>query len=291
MPRYDSPATRIVEALGGKNGRCNCPVEEHRTPLSLAVRDGATTSIVVHCHAGCSPLDVLRELRQRGLMEDDERRPFRPRRPQPSADRSILQYLLDLLQPISRTPVETYLRSRGLDLPSNGHHLRYLPARPPKHPWPTMAAIVTDFTDAHRILTLHLTRLAADGAGKAPLPKREQRSYLAGLPKKGGVIRLCDDADVTLRLGLAEGVETALSLTTTFRRDRNRFEPVWAALDAGNLGALPVVSGLETLVIYADRGEAGEQAANALAQRWLADDREVLVAVAPGDDWNLAGAP
>ena len=77
--------------------------------------------------------------------------------------------------------------NRDLDLPSDGHHLRYLPARPPKHPWPTMAAIVTHFTDARRILTLHLTRLAADGAGKAPLPKHEQRSYLAGLPKKGGI--------------------------------------------------------------------------------------------------------
>jgi len=249
-----------------------------------------------YCFAGCDGRDIGRELCRRGLlpvsrMAATADRPQRKRCPQPSPDRAKLRWLLSKVKPIEGTPAEVYLRSRGLDLPPPGHHLRYLPARPPKHPWPTMAAIVTDFTDAQRILTLHLTRLAADGAGKAPLPKHEQRSYLAGLPKKGGVIRLCNDADLTLRLGLAEGVETALSITTTFWRDRNRFEPVWAALDAGNLGALPVVGGLESLVIYADHGEAGEQAANALAQRWLADDREVLVAVAPGDDWNLAGAP
>src|SRR5262245_6709006 len=119
-----------------------------------------------------------------------------------------------------------------------------------------MVGIVTDFTDGSEVMSLHFTRPKPDGTGKAPLPKHEQRSYLAGFPKKGGVIRLCDDAEVDLRLGLGEGVETSLSVFTSFQR-AGWFQPVWAALDAGNLGELPVVDGVEMLVIYGDPGPAG----------------------------------
>jgi hypothetical protein len=94
MALADSPATRIVKALGGRNGRANCPVEKHKTPLSLSVHDGKTTAVVVRCHAGCSSLDVLRELRRRGLLEDDRRpatRGLRPRRQAapPNSDASM----------------------------------------------------------------------------------------------------------------------------------------------------------------------------------------------------------
>ena len=54
---------------------------------------------------------------------------------------------------------------------------------------------------------------------------------------------------------------------------------------------LPVVPGIETLQIYADRGPAGENAADELAQRWLADGREVFIAPAPVDDWNRPVKP
>jgi hypothetical protein len=65
---------------------------------------------------------------------------------------------------------------------------------------------------------------------------------------------------------------------------------VWAALNAGNLGELDVVDGIETIVVYADRGPAGETGADKLAQRWLDAGREVEVAVAPVDDFNPAVA-
>jgi Toprim domain-containing protein len=87
-------------------------------------------------------------------------------------------------------------------------------------------------------------------------------------------------------LGLAEGIETSLSVMSAFRRDEGRVEHVWCALNAGNMADLPVVGGVETLVLYTDRGPAGEQAADKLAQRWLDAGREVLIATAPIDDWN-----
>ena len=91
--------------------------------------------------------------------------------PQPDQDK--LRWLLKQLLPIEGTVVATYLGTRGLDLPPDGHHLRYLPAKPPKYPWPCMVGIITDLLDVGRILSLHFTRLALDGRGKAPLPKDE----------------------------------------------------------------------------------------------------------------------
>jgi hypothetical protein len=152
-----------------------------------------------------------------------------------------------------------------------------------------MVGIVTDFTDASRILSLHFTRLALDGRGKALLPKERQRSFLSGYAIKGGVIWLCDDSDVSMRLGVGEGIESTLAVATSLRAGTDGYEePLVAALSAGNLASLPVLRPVEVLVIYADRGKAGEEAAERLAQRWLDDRREVLIAVAPVDDWNTA---
>jgi hypothetical protein len=291
-----SRAARIAAELGGakKSGKqwlCRCPAHPDKTP-SLALRDADDGHVLYHCHAGCSQPDVRQALRSLGLLDADRIEQRRPgaMHDRPAVHQDRLQYLLGLLQQLECTVAASYLRTRGLDLPPLGHHLRYLPARPPRHPWPCMVGIVTDFKNASRILTLHFTRLRLDGLGKAPLPKEEQRRFLGGFPKKGGVIRLCDDADVTLRLGVAEGVETALGVYAGFRRS-GWFQPVWSALDAVNLGELPHLRGIEELYIYGDRGPVGEGAADDLAQRWLDAGAEVFVSTAPVDDWNPAVAP
>jgi putative DNA primase/helicase len=96
---------------------------------------------------------------------------------------------------------------------------------------------------------------------------------------------------VERRLGFAEGIETSLSVMTAFNRTGSWYRPpVWAALDAGNMGDLPVVDGIDTVLVYADRGRVGEQAADTLAQRWTYAERDVFVALAPVDDWNPAVA-
>jgi RecA-family ATPase len=82
-------AAEIARALGGKrNGAgflCRCPVPSHgqgrgdRTP-SLSIADG-DKGLVVKCHAGCDPLDVLAELRRRGLADCSASRSSRTGRP------------------------------------------------------------------------------------------------------------------------------------------------------------------------------------------------------------------
>jgi hypothetical protein len=64
-------AAEIAAVLGGahRSGgwwRCRCPV--HRSHgATLALRD-SERGIIVHCHAGCDPRDVLAALRADGLI-------------------------------------------------------------------------------------------------------------------------------------------------------------------------------------------------------------------------------
>jgi putative DNA primase/helicase len=289
-----SDAARIAQALGGAKKTagqwlCRCPVHDDKNP-SMTIADTEDGGLVWHCFAGCDGRDILAPLLQRGLIEDDwrDRRPanFTPKRQPPPLNTDKPRWMFDSFgKPIADTPVEAYLRRRcpGCILPSHDV-VRYWPATPPAFPFPAMVAVVTDLADANKVLTLHFTYLLPDGSGKAPVaaPKRTLKGYST----KGGVIRLTDDAEVTLRLGLAEGIEKSLSIMTSFLRDYGRVEHVWAALNAPNMTELPVVAGVETLVIYGDANEAGRCAKDRLAQRWLEAGCEVLSGEPPGSDWD-----
>jgi len=158
-------------------------------------------------------------------------------------------------------------------LPPADGDLRWHPAL--KHPpsgqlGPALVALVTD-TVTRVPLTLHRTWIRADGRKAAVEPPR---MLLGGHRKAGGVVRLWPDDMVTRSLGVAEGIETALSLAQAF-------EPVWAALDAGNLGAMAALRGIESLVIAADHDEAGIRAAEDCARRWTEAGAVVKVVMPP----------
>ncbi len=155
--------------------------------------------------------------------------------------------------------------------------LRFMPARGDR-----TAAMVAKVTDAKsgEPLTLHFTRLAPDGSGKAQ-DGRPAKLLLSGHAKIGGVVRLVADADVTTGLGIAEGIETALAVLGS------GWSPVWACVDAGNVSAFTVLSGIEALTVFADHDDAGLRAASTAAQRWRDAGREAAIAVPPkvSSDW------
>jgi hypothetical protein len=126
-------------------------------------------------------------------------------------------------------------------------------------------------------MTLHFTRLAADGRAKAGM--EQDKLLLAGHRKQGGVIRLWPDEAVTRGLALAEGIESGLAAARLHT-------PIWATVDAGNLAKFPVLDGVEALTIYADHDPAGLKAAKECARRWHAAGREVHIRAprAPGAD-------
>ncbi|MEP7247915.1 MAG: toprim domain-containing protein [Gammaproteobacteria bacterium] len=164
---------------------------------------------------------------------------------------------------------ETYLHHRGCALPPPDSHVRFLPATD-KHP-PSLCAAITDAVTAQQI-SLHFTRLAADGHGKAGTDR--DKSLLAGHRKRGGCVRIWSDEAVTYGLAIAEGIETALAAA-------HAFTPTWAAIDAGNMASFPLLAGIEALTVFADHDDAGLTAAATLARRWADAGREVLI-VSPG---------
>jgi hypothetical protein len=100
----------------------------------------------------------------------------------------------------------------------------------------------------------------------------------------GAVIKLSVDDEVTLGLGLAEGVETALTLM------RKGWCPVWVTAGAPGMEKFPVLSGIEALTVFADNDAngAGQKAAAKTIDRWRragCNARGVMPRTI-GQDWN-----
>lgn len=168
-----------------------------------------------------------------------------------------------------------YLRSRHCVLPAYGD-LRWHPSM--KHPsgyvGPALVALITDVL-TNEPLSLHRTWITATGKAVIDPP----RLLLGNHAIAGGVIRLWPDDEVNAVLGLAEGIETALSMA-------HALTPVWATIDAGHLSAFPVLRGIETLVIAVDQDPAGVAAATACADRWADADKQVLLTCQSKNDLN-----
>ncbi|MDO8874638.1 MAG: toprim domain-containing protein [Pseudolabrys sp.] len=125
---------------------------------------------------------------------------------------------------------------------------------------------------------IHRTYLTATGS-KAPI--ESPRRMMAGLVAKGAAVRLTEAATV---LGIAEGIETALSATALHGI------PCWAALNADMLKNWQPPKMVTRVVIFADNDEdfAGQEAGFALARRMKAEARaaDVRFPDSPGEDWN-----
>jgi hypothetical protein len=181
-------------------------------------------------------------------------------------------------KPLSGVAV-AYLKARRCCIPPADGDLRYHSDL--KHPTGyTGPALVARITDAvtHLPLSLHRTWIQADGSKADIAPPR---LLLGGHRKQGGVIRLWPDEAVTAGLGIAEGIETALSLAWAYA-------PVWACIDAGNLAAFPVLAGIGSLTIGADNDAAGIVAARECAARWVDADCEVFITRQTANDLNDA---
>jgi putative DNA primase/helicase len=137
-------------------------------------------------------------------------------------------------------------------------------------------AIVADVVDAAgELVTVHVTYLQDD----RKLADHEPRKFLSGLTgRMGCAVRLMP---ATEELGVAEGIETALSAAALDGI------PVWAALNTSLLARFEPPPGVVQLRIYADRDEPGLMAACRLMERLQGRVRlEVRVPSAPAKDFN-----
>lgn len=258
------------------NHRTTCPVcgrGERDKTLGLTIE--ADGKGVAHCFR-CAFTESYRP--------DRGARPQAPAKPRLKAVTTqrhevLSDYGRDLwsaCKPISGSAMD-YLTARRCYIPPSDGDLRCHPAL--KHPTgytgPALVGLITDAV-TRKPLSLHRTWVQADGSKADVDPPR---LLLGGHRKQGGVIRLWPDEAVTMGLGVAEGIETALSLAWAYA-------PVWASIDAGNLTTFPVLPGIEVLTIGADNDAAGITAAQACAARWTDADAEVYVTRQTQNDLN-----
>lgn len=173
-----------------------------------------------------------------------------------------------------------YLEARHCRVPPRDGDLRWQPSlrHPSGYQGPALVALVTDAVTTEPI-SLHRTWVRADGR-KADIDY--PRLLLGdGHRKQGGLIRLWPEDAVTTGLGIAEGIETALSLA-------HGYSPVWALIDASNLAAFPQLPGIETLMIGADNDPAGAKGALTCAARWVSAGAEVFMTRQTLNDLNDA---
>ncbi len=240
--------------------RAPCPVCDRGPRDRALARTEDERGVVEYCHR-CGYTKA--ENYERRPLEPVRSAPVKSEQPAEWSDRA--ESIWRRTQPLRGTVGQIYLEHRGCMLPPADSDLRFLPGSD-KYP-PSLCARVTN-AETNAPLSLHFTRLASDGRGKAGTDC--DKLLLGGHRKKGGVVRLWPDECVTHGLALAEGIESALAAA-------HLFQPVWAAVDAGNMAQLPVLPGIEALTIYADHDEAGLKAAKECARRWHDAGREVHI--------------
>ena len=280
MPQHAADAAvraqAIVEALGGRwtgqSGSCRCPAHADNTP-SLSVRLGER-AILFHCFAGCKTEDVMAELRRRHLHDHESLVVAAAR---PSRDLSAMaRRLWRESLPLAGSPAEAYLAARGVADQSG--KLRYHPkvvygsgAR--RRVLPAMiAAVETDLG----VIAVQRTFLDLDNLLHKPLVKPKAALGLLGT----GAIRLATPA---LELGLAEGIEDALSAMRWFGT------PTWALAGVGRLGLVAIPSSVRRIIVYADHGAPAERCYAQALDHLAGSGREVVRRLAPHrEDWNDA---
>ena len=182
-------------------------------------------------------------------------------------------------QPIAGTLAEKYLNARGVTIPPPPTlrylaHARYTPA---DLILPALIAAVTRWP-SRQVTAVQRTFLRPDGEGKASV--NQPRMTLG--PTTGGAVRL---APARPRLALAEGLETALSVLQACPD-----LPVWAVLGTSGFKSVILPGDTREVIIAADGDEAGEIAAQATAERFLAEGLTVRIARPPDgcNDFNDA---
>ena len=284
-------AADIAAALGdarceGRGWRCRCPLHGGR---SLVLRDGDAGRVLVTCWTGCDRLDVLAELRRRGLL--DGRASYAPRigaEPRRNDDALRIAWALKIwgeARDGADCIARRYLASRSIVLDRWPASLRFH-ARCPRPrddtgnllpPLPAMVAFVEHVQRGS--VAVHCTYLRPDGSSKADIERPKAIFGRVG----GGAVRF-GKPRTGLWLAVGEGIETTLSVAVACSI------PAWAALSAGGIRSLVLPPEATHVTICADYDASGtgQRAARDAAARWLAEGRRVRVAIPPrpNSDFN-----
>ena len=282
---------QLAAKLGGKinNGWINVRGPGHsKDDLSLGIRfdPAAPDGFKVHSFAGDDEF-VCREYVKRKLKNlsksgqltlevDDE-----VQGPTNTKSSAFASCLWAEAQAIAGTLAAVYLGARGC-APGLGASwpgdLRFHPECPfgPSRV-PALIALIRHVVTGQPT-GIHRTALSDEGASKRVMPPGLQPKMMLGRAA-GAAIHL---RNASTYLGLAEGIETALSAQKIFK------VPVWAALSASGISSFPVVHGISRLFVFADNDAAGLSAARKCKRRYkeAGIEAEIRYPSKVDSDWN-----
>lgn len=283
----------IVAALGGdlyQGGyRANVPAPGHSAEdrsISLLLSDGR---VVIHGFGGVDWRAVRDNLRRDGFIDDAGRLTgaggsgLEPVRPDHRLRRQTAIALWGGAIAITpASPAGRHLDRRAVRGAAGVQDLRGHPAAPVsvyRSGGRTLPALIARISDVEgRLTAVELTYLDPNGAPASGLHLTRKT---VGLVPAGAAVRL-GPAGASMLVG--EGVFTTLSAMDRFNL------PGWALMAANNLAVWSPPVGVRRVLIAADRGVVGEQAAARLRHRLLTSG---VVAHAvwpdpPFGDWNEA---
>lgn len=261
-------ASLKLQRAGGEWKAC-CPFHDDRSP-SFTIFAGGERFHCFGCGASGDVLDFVQKSHGVGLREAAEILgggslpvPDRLVSPWPSTEcdderQREARTIWRNASPATGTLAERYLRSRGLTLPVPATvRFARLPYRKGAPLYPCLIACVLNLEEPsgprRSIAGIQRTYLNLQGTGKAALPK--PKLSLGRI--SGGAIRC---APAAAELIVTEGLEDGLSL------QQELGVPVWVAAGASILPAMQFPARVRSIVIGADRDEAGEAAARKAAE-------------------------
>jgi putative DNA primase/helicase len=184
-------------------------------------------------------------------------------------------------RPIRGTVAEAYLEARGLRFDDpEGRVLRFAARRARKNLageleyHPAMLSLLSDLHSGEPCGIINCY-LLPDGRDRVRDKKGKTSTGRVG----GAVVLLSPFCEPCDGLVLCEGTETGIAI------HQSELRPVWCCGSAGNLASFPVLGGIESLIIAADTGKAGQQAAATVTERWRQAGRKTFIVGPPAGDW------
>ncbi|MEP7452825.1 toprim domain-containing protein [Phyllobacterium sp. SB3] len=178
------------------------------------------------------------------------------------------------------SPVTLYLQRRGISY--SGPDIRWLESCPfGRERVGCMVALVRDIM-TNEPKAIHRTAIDREGNKRSNLGANGR---LTLGPISGGAIKLSDNSEVGVALGVGEGIETTLSIRNL---PSLKSLPVWSLLSASQVANFPVLPGLETVWFAMDNDLAGCSSVERAASRLTEANVEALIIrpIAAGADLN-----
>lgn len=251
-----------------------CPAHPDASPSLSIVRDHDNNAWVT-CWAGCDWRKILEAI---SSSTSGERRVIPTVSYDPEHNKEAALKIWDeAYYTVGGSPVETYLKNRGLN---NGYTTDIRYHRALRHSsgayFPAMVTAITDVEG--EVVGIHRTYLTVDGKKAEVQPNKMMLGNC-----RGGAVRFrgrtaADDSTVFI----TEGIETALSIRQLFGDVQ-----VYAALSVYGLRSIQLPSWVKRVIVVADGDQLGTPAFMA-AQRAVVELRrrglEVVMLRCPFED-------